>query len=129
MTGWEQHSQKNKSSSQLQLQPSQWEKGQILDPAWIAHGTINAPSRNRLQGFQDKWNYPELEQREGQTQQPQAPKGTKPGALGAQFPLIPALHLWISFPSPHQGPLAPPFQEFPFFVHCWELVPGRSWSN
>lgn len=54
--------------------------GKVTDSgaAWIAYGTINAPSGNKLQGFQDKWNYPELEQREGQTWQSQAPKGTDP---------------------------------------------------
>lgn len=131
MTGWEKRGQKEKNSSQLQFQPSQWEKGQTPEPAWDAARPsqhISVPSGNKPQGFQDKWNYPGLEQREGQTQQPQVPKGTNPGALGAQIPPIPILHPWISFPS-HTSVPSPPLQEFPFFVHSWEVVPGRSWSN
>lgn len=80
--------------------------GKVTDSgaAWIAYGTINAPRGNKLQGFQEKWECPELEQREGQTQQSQAPKGTNPGALEAQIPQIPTLHPGIPFPSPHHCP-------------------------
>lgn len=109
MTGWGKHGQKEKSSS-----------------------------GNKLQGFQGKWNYPELQQREGQTPQPQAPRGT--GSPNPTDP-HPAPLDFLPHPTPvsHSSsipgiPTLISCQEFPAEIpcpkwHCWEVVPCRSWSN